>query len=187
MENVPKLVIWEQISDHFSMHSYFAPTLRYPLWMRQTKGHVQICLVNFGCMSLSWILHNSNEGEQVKACLGKNKHISSPFACHWLLDYGSDLQEIMLAKSCSKGKMSKKCKINWSDIDGASPKPNGFTWKRMKPTACITAQCKLECDHDGFQSQRGCRKHVNTKHTWFFYLDEKPNLIDITYSLKWMW
>ena len=28
-----------------------------------------------------------------------------------------------MAKSSSKGKMSKTCKVNWSDIDGASPKP----------------------------------------------------------------
>ena len=28
--------------------------------------------------------------------------------------------------------------------------------------------------HDeGFQSQRGCRKQVNNKHSWFFYFDEK--------------
>ena len=45
--------------------------------------------------------------------------------------------------------------------------------KRMKPTVCITAQYKSD-DHDGFQSQRGCRKHVNTKHSWFFYFDESP-------------
>ena len=41
-----------------------------------------------------------------------------------------------------------------------------------------------ECDHDGFQSQRGCRKHVNTKHSWFFYFDEKPSSKGITDSLK---
>ena len=41
-----------------------------------------------------------------------------------------------------------------------------------------------ECDHDGFQSQRGCRKHVNTKHSWFFYFDEKPSSKEITDSLK---
>ena len=41
-----------------------------------------------------------------------------------------------------------------------------------------------ECDHDGFQSQRGCRKHVNTKHSWFFYFDEKPNSKEITDSLN---
>ena len=35
-----------------------------------------------------------------------------------------------------------------------------------------------ESDLDGFQSQRGCRKHVNTKHSWFFYSDEKPSSKD---------
>ena len=41
-----------------------------------------------------------------------------------------------------------------------------------------------ECDHDGFESQRGCRKHVNTKHSRFFYFDEKPSAEEITDSLK---
>ena len=27
---------------------------------------------------------------------------------------------------------------------------------------------------EGFQSQRGCREHVNNKHSSFFYFDEKP-------------
>ena len=29
------------------------------------------------------------------------------------------------------------------------------------------------CEHGGFQSQCGCRGHVNNKHSWFFYFDEK--------------
>ena len=37
-----------------------------------------------------------------------------------------------------------------------------------------------ECEHDGFQSQRGCRKHVNIKHSWFFYFDKKPNSKEMT-------
>ncbi|XP_068727965.1 uncharacterized protein, partial [Montipora capricornis] len=32
------------------------------------------------------------------------------------------------------------------------------------------------CEHEGFQSQRGCRKHVYNKHSWFFYFDEKPRV-----------
>ena len=31
-------------------------------------------------------------------------------------------------------------------------------------------------NQDGFQGQRWCRKHVNTKHSWFIYFDEKPDL-----------
>ena len=40
-----------------------------------------------------------------------------------------------------------------------------------------------ECEHDGFQSQRGCTKHVSTKHSWFFYFDERPNSKQVTKSL----
>ena len=32
------------------------------------------------------------------------------------------------------------------------------------------------CEHSAFQSRRGCRKHVKTKHGWYYYFDEKPNV-----------
>ena len=36
-------------------------------------------------------------------------------------------------------------------------------------------QCPYQhCDHEGFFSQRGCRKHVRSKHPWYSYFDEKP-------------
>ena len=76
--------------------------------------------------------------------------------------------------------MSKKCKVNWSDIDGASPKPKRLHLEKDETDSLY--HCPIqECDHDGFQSQRRCRKHVNTKHSWFFYFDEKPSSND---SLK---
>ena len=79
--------------------------------------------------------------------------------------------------------MSKKCKVNWSDIDGASPKPKRLHLEKDETDSLY--HCPIQvCDHDGFQSQRGCRKHVNTKHSWFFYFDEKPNSKEITDSLK---
>ena len=69
--------------------------------------------------------------------------------------------------------MNKKCKVNWSDIDGASPKPKRLHLEKDETDSLY--HCPIqECDHDGFQSQRGCRKHVNVKHSWFFYFDEKP-------------
>ena len=49
---------------------------------------------------------------------------------------------------------------------------NGFTWKRTKETPCITGRCKFVTT----KGQRGCRKYVSTKHSWFFYFDEKPDL-----------
>ena len=45
--------------------------------------------------------------------------------------------------------------------------------------------CPLqECEHDGFQIQRGCRKYVTTKHSWFFYFDEKPDSKQMAASLN---
>ena len=32
----------------------------------------------------------------------------------------------------------------------------------------------INCDHPGFTSKRGCRKHVNNIHPWYFYFDENP-------------
>ena len=79
--------------------------------------------------------------------------------------------------------MSKKCKVNWSDIDGASPKPKRLHLE--KDEADSLYHCPIqECDHDGFQSQRGCRKHVNTKHSWFFYFDDKPDAKEIDFAME---
>ena len=71
--------------------------------------------------------------------------------------------------------MSKKSKVDWSNIDGASPKPKRLHLEKDETDSLY--HCPIqECAHDGFQSQRGCRKHVNTKHSWFSYFDEKPEL-----------
>ena len=79
--------------------------------------------------------------------------------------------------------MSKKCKVNWSDIDGASPKPKRLHLE--KDEADSLYHCPIqECDHDGFQSQRGCRKHVNTKHSWYFYFNEKPDSKEIDFAME---
>ena len=70
--------------------------------------------------------------------------------------------------------MSKKCKINRSDIDRASPKPKHLHLE--KDEADSLYHCPIqECAHDGFQSQREFRKHVHNKHSWFFYFDQNPS------------
>ena len=79
--------------------------------------------------------------------------------------------------------MSKKCKVNWSDIDGASPKPKRPHLEKDETDRLY--HCPIqECGHDGFQSQRGCRKHVNTKHSWFYLFDKKPDLEGLVASAK---
>ena len=74
-------------------------------------------------------------------------------------------------------KMSKANKIEWSNIDAALPKPKRLHLE--KDGADSLYHCPIQlCEHEGFQSQRGCRKHVSNKHSWFFYFDERP-LVDL--------
>ena len=53
----------------------------------------------------------------------------------------------------------------------------------MKPTACITAQYKSVTMID-FKEKEGTEKHVDIKHSWFFYFDGKRNSKEITDLLK---
>ena len=103
-------------------------------------------------------------GGQVRACLDKYKHI---YAVP-LFVIGSCWPNVL-----KKGKISKKFKVNWSDIEGASSKPKRLYLEKDETDSLYHCPVQ-ECDYDGFQSQRGCRKHVNTKHSLFFYFDEKP-------------
>ena len=57
---------------------------------------------------------------------------------------------------------------------------NGFTWKRTKETPCITVRYKFVTT----KGQRGCRKYVSTKHSWFFYFDEKPDISSFKDTLQ---
>ena len=71
--------------------------------------------------------------------------------------------------------MNKKGKVDWSKIDGLSPKPKRLHLEKEETDSLH--HCPIQvCDHDGFKSQRDCRKHVNTKHGWFFFFDEKPDI-----------
>ena len=71
--------------------------------------------------------------------------------------------------------MNKKGKVDWSRIDGSSPKPKRLHLEKDETDSFN--HCPIQaCDHDGFKSQCGCRKHVNTKHSWFFFFDEKPDV-----------
>ena len=71
--------------------------------------------------------------------------------------------------------MSKANKIEWSNIDGALPKSKRLHLEKDDVDSLYHCPIQL-CEHKGFQSQRGCRKHVNSKHSWFFYFDQKPSV-----------
>ena len=65
--------------------------------------------------------------------------------------------------------------IDCSKLPNASPKPKGLHLKEDDSDGlfhCLVQGCK----HDGFTTQRGCRKHAKNKHRWYFYFGEKPNI-----------
>ena len=67
-------------------------------------------------------------------------------------------------------------KTSWKDAIGASKKP-----KRLKLLShnglfiCPVAYCEGE----PYRSKRGCRKHVFTKHGWYYYFEEKPDIAKV--------
>lgn len=59
-------------------------------------------------------------------------------------------------------------------MDGAFAKPRRL---HLAKSGDGLVNCPvIGCEHPGFASQRGCRKHVKTKHSWYYYFDEKPNV-----------
>ena len=69
--------------------------------------------------------------------------------------------------------MNKKGKVDWSKIDGSSPKPKRLHLEKEETDSLY--HCRIQaCGHDGFKSQCGCRKHLNIKHSWFFFFDQNP-------------
>ena len=63
-----------------------------------------------------------------------------------------------------RGTFEKKCKLKFR----ASEEDNTF-------------KCPVKyCDHYGFKTKRGCRKHIKSQHGWYYFLGEKPNVQDLT-------
>ena len=64
--------------------------------------------------------------------------------------------------------------VQWRTIEGAFAKPKRL--HLVSDPRCVF-QCPIRnCDHIGFKSQRGCRKHVKKVHGWYIYFDSKPNI-----------
>ena len=58
--------------------------------------------------------------------------------------------------------MNKKGKVDWSKIDGSSPKLKRLHLEKDETDSLY--HCPMQvCDHD------------DTKHSWFFFFDEKPD------------
>ena len=69
--------------------------------------------------------------------------------------------------------MSEKCKVNWSDIDGASPKPKRLHLE--KDEADSLYHCPIqECDHDGFQVNKGVENMLTSSAVGSSILTKNP-------------
>ena len=70
---------------------------------------------------------------------------------------------------------SKLIKIRYADIDGAFPARRKL---RLVKTNNLFLCPIRNCLHTGFLSKRGLRKHINTRHSWWYFFDEEPDVTD---------
>lgn len=67
----------------------------------------------------------------------------------------------------------RQIKIQYNELQGA------FTTRRklrlVKTNDLYYCQLK-NCSHGGFRSSRGLRKHINSKHAWWYYFDTEPDV-----------
>ena len=72
--------------------------------------------------------------------------------------------------------MNKRGKdVNWSMLANASPKPKRLHLEEDDCDGLFHCPVQI-CKHDAFTTQRGCTKHVKSKHSWYYYFDEKPDV-----------
>eukprot|EP00112_Aurelia_sp_Birch-Aquarium-sp1_P021084 Seg5583.2 transcript_id=Seg5583.2/GoldUCD/mRNA.D3Y31 product="hypothetical protein" protein_id=Seg5583.2/GoldUCD/D3Y31 len=69
--------------------------------------------------------------------------------------------------------VNRKTDMNWSKVDGARQQKRTLILRESQDKTYI---CPVKCcENRAFFSKRGCRKHVDTKHRWYSYFDEKPS------------
>ena len=75
--------------------------------------------------------------------------------------------------------MNKRGKdVNWSKLANASPKTKRLHLEEDDCDGLFHCPVQI-CNHDGFTTQRGCRKQVKNKHSWYYYFNEKPDSTQI--------
>ena len=64
--------------------------------------------------------------------------------------------------------------VVWSTVSGAMKCKQRLS---LKPDDTGIVKCPVnDCQHDGFRSVCGARKHIRNKHPWYFHFDEFPML-----------
>ena len=62
--------------------------------------------------------------------------------------------------------------MNWLSLEGAKKKKRKLSLEADNDGVYL---CPIQnCLHVGYRSQRGLRKHINTKHEWYLYFDNEP-------------
>ena len=62
--------------------------------------------------------------------------------------------------------------VDWKIFNGAAVKRKML---RVNANADGMFLCPVDnCLHIGFKSQRGLRKHIDTRHAWYYYFDVQP-------------
>ena len=70
--------------------------------------------------------------------------------------------------------MSGKERFDWSQAEGARILKRKLYLQH--DDFGIYSCPDHHCEHGGFNSKQGCRKHIDTKHSWFYFFDEKPDV-----------
>ena len=64
--------------------------------------------------------------------------------------------------------------VDWKSFEGARVARRKLY---LRPNEDGLFLCPAyQCLHSGFKSKRGCRKHIDTKHEWYFYFDTIPEV-----------
>ena len=62
--------------------------------------------------------------------------------------------------------------VNWKAIDGSARQKKMLRLRRDNNGKFM---CFIDgCLHTGFKSNRGLRKHIDTRHPWYYYFDKEP-------------
>ena len=68
----------------------------------------------------------------------------------------------------------------WSSVDGAK---NNLRKRYLRKNDVGVYRCPIHsCEHPGFKSNCDSRKHIDQKHSWYYYLDHEP--FDSSNALK---
>ena len=71
----------------------------------------------------------------------------------------------------------KRCRellVNWKALNGAANGKRKLIL-RQNDRNLYTCPAKL-CLHADFKSSRGLRKHIDTRHPWYYYFDDQPEV-----------